>query len=254
MNHQHQTKRARQIQRQGESGNLLFMILLAIVLIGALTAAIQSTGQQEGTHIDRETLIIRASEVQRYASELERAVLFIVQQNGKSEADIRFAHPDANADYGDLSADADPTDQVFHRDGGAATYRTPPADINDGSAWEFYAGTNLPEVGSTKADLVAVLPNVTQAFCEKINELNQQDGDQPEDTGGVAAAGNDPGSCINIGALGRFNDTQQYYDTPSTPNTVDETTFTTVPGTQGCVQCIDIGGAPYHFYHVLYAR
>ncbi len=241
-------------RKHGESGNVLFMVLIAVVLIGALTAAIQMTGRQEGTHIDRETLIIRASEVQRYASELERAVMFIMQQNTKSEVDIRFAHPDANADYGDLSADADPTDQVFHKNGGAANYREPPAGINDGSAWEFYAGTSLPQVGSDKADLVAVLPNVTQAFCQKINELNQQGGAQPEDTGAVAAAGNDPGSCINIGALGRFDNGRQFYDSPSTPNTVDETTFTTMPGTQGCVQCVDMPGAPYHFYHVLYAR
>ncbi|HBR69813.1 MAG TPA: hypothetical protein DEA55_10610, partial [Rhodospirillaceae bacterium] len=213
-------------RKHGESGNVLFMVLIAVVLIGALTAAIQMTGRQEGTHIDRETLIIRASEVQRYASELERAVMFIMQQNTKSEVDIRFAHPDANADYGDLSADADPTDQVFHKNGGAANYREPPAGINDGSAWEFYAGTSLPQVGSDKADLVAVLPNVTQAFCQKINELNQQGGAQPEDTGAVAAAGNDPGSCINIGALGRFDNGRQFYDSPSTPNTVDETTFT----------------------------
>ncbi len=252
MAHHQQTKH----ERQGERGNLLFMILLAVVLIGALTAAIQSTGRPEGANIDRETLVIRASEVQRYASELERAVLFILQQNGKSEVDIRFSHPDAHTDYGDLSADADPSDQVFHRTGGAAKYRAPPADIQTptGGNWEFYAGTHLPEVGSTKADLVAVLPNVTLAFCEKINDLNQQSGDQPEDTGAAAAAGNDPGDCVDAGALGRFDAGRQFYDTPSTPNTVDESTFTTMPGTQGCVQCVNIGGAPYHFYHVLYAR
>ena len=241
-------------KRQGESGNLLFMILIAVVLIGALTAAIQYTGRPEGANIDKETLVIRASEVQRYASELERAVLFIVQQNGKSETDIRFAHPNAPADYGDLSADPDPTDQVFHRNGGAAKYRAPPDDINDGSAWEFYAGTHLPQIGGSKADLIAVLPNVTLEFCRKINDLNQQGGDQPEDTGAVIAAGNNPGSCLNIGALGRFDAARQFYDAPSTPNTVDEGTFTTMPAPQGCVQCVDMAGAPYHFYHVLYAR
>ncbi|GJL85811.1 MAG: hypothetical protein DHS20C02_15860 [Micavibrio sp.] len=250
----HQTKHEPPGDRPGESGNLLFMILIAVVLIGALTAAIQSTGRPEGANIDKETLVIRASEVQRYASELERAVLFIVQQNGRSEVDIRFGHASAHADYGLITDE--PNRQVFHRDGGAAKYRAPPADIQTptGGDWEFYAGTHLPQVGSTKADLVAVLPNVTQGFCEKINELNQQDAAQPEDAGAVAAAGNDPGSCVDVGALGRFDAARQYYDAPSTPNTVDEGTYTTMPGTQGCVQCVDMGGAPYHFYHVLYAR
>ncbi len=242
--------------RPGERGNLLFMILIAVVLIGALTAAIQSTSSPKGAHIDRETLIIRASEVQRYASELERAVLFILQQNGKSESDIRFSHPDAHTDYGDLSADIDPTDQVFHRLGGAAKYRAPPDGIQTATAgaWEFYAGTHLPEVGSTRADLIAVLPNVTQGLCIKINDINEQNTDQPEDTGATAAAGISPGDCLHIGALGRFDGAQQFYDTPSTPNTVDDTTYTTMPGTQGCVQCVDMAGSPYHFYHVLLAR
>lgn len=240
--------------RHGERGNMLFMILIAVVLIGLLTAAIMNSGQPESAHIDNETLIIRTSEVQRYASELERAVLFVIQNN-ISESDIRFAHPDAHSDYGDLSADVDPSDQVFHRFGGAANYRAPPDDINDGSAWEFYGGTHLPGVGSSRADLVAVLPNVKQQFCDKINELAGQTG-TPADTGPAAAAGNDPGDCIHIGALGRFDDGQQFY---TTINTVNEASFEQDPvasaaytAPQACVICaLDSSN---HFYHVLLAR
>ncbi|HOO81509.1 MAG TPA: hypothetical protein PK513_03295 [Alphaproteobacteria bacterium] len=249
-------------QRYSETGNVLFIILLAIVLIGALTAAIQSSNRSEGSNIDAETLVIRASEVQRYASELERAVTFIMQ-NGASESDLRFAHPDAHSDYGDLSADADPSDQVFHVSGGGASYRAAPGGINDGSAWEFYAGTHIPGMGTaSRAELIAVLPNVTQAFCNKINEINDQPlslpnpPGPPEDTGASAASGSDPGACLNIGALGRFNDTRQFY---TTINTVDETTFTqdpntgaAVPAPQACVKCAI--GPTYHFYHVLLAR
>lgn len=248
-----QTRQKNQRARHAEKGNILFMILLAVVLIGLVTIAIQSTNRPEGANIDNEELLIRATEVQRYASELERAVMFILQ-NGKSESDIRFAHPEANSDYGDLSADADPSDQVFHRDGGAATYRAPPEGINDGSAWEFYAGTALPEIGSGRTELVAVLPNVTQQFCEKINSMNGQTADQPEDTGNTAASGANPGSCIAIGALGRFDDSQQFY---TTTNTIDDTTITVNPALQACIQCEMDGGSTsdeYHFYHVLLAR
>lgn len=240
--------------RAKERGNILFMILIAVVLIGLLSAAIMSSNDQQGANIDRESLTIKASEVQRYASELERAVLFIMQNN-LSESDIRFAHPDAHADYGDLSADADTTDQVFARDGGGATYRAPPSGVNDGSAWEFYGGTHLPGVGSSRAELIAVLPNVTDEFCTKINDINNQSA-QPRDTGAVAASGANPGSCLNVGALGRFDAGQQFY---STVNTVDETTFAqdssgaaAKTALQACVRC-DIGPAN-HFYHVLMAR
>lgn len=245
-------------KRPSENGNVLFIILIAIVLIGMLTAAIQTTSRPEGSNIDKETLIIRASEVQRYASELERAVNYIMQ-DGKSESDIQFAHPDAHSDYGDLSADPDPSDQMFHVAGGGANYRAAPAGINDGSAWEFYAGTHLPGMGTdTRAELIAVLPNVTQDFCDKINTLNGQTG-IPADTGGGAASGTtSAGDCLALGALGRFDETvlPGFY---STANTTDETSFTQDPNTgearpapQACVRC-SLGPAN-HFYHVLLVR
>ena len=241
-------------QRKDERGNVLFMILLAVILVGALSAAMMSGGE-EGGNIDDENLVIKASEVQRYVSELERAITFIAQNN-ISESDIRFSHPDAHADYGDLSADTDKTDQVFHKDGGGATYRAPPSGTNDGSAWEFYGGTHMPGVGSSEAELIAVLPNVTAAFCTKINEINNQ-ASAPQDTGTDAASGADPGDCLHIGANGRFDAGQQFYS--SNINTVDETTFAQdTAGTaartalQACATCER--DSARHFYHVLMVR
>lgn len=219
-----------------ESGNVLLIILLAVVLIGALTVAIQGTGQQTG-NIDQESLILKVTEVQRYGSELARGVSFIIR-NGHSEADIRFAHPNAHADYGDLSADADKSDQLFDREGGGALHRAPPSDINDGSAWEFYGHTALPEVGSDAAELIAVLPNITPGFCGKVNEILGYDpATQPDDTG----------TCIYGGASARFDAATQY---DLTPNTVVTGTFTATPSMQGCVQC----GTDYHYFYVLMAR
>ncbi len=236
-----------------ESGNILFMVLIAVVLIGLLTAVMMNTGGGENANIDEETLIIRVSEAQRHASELERAVMFITQ-SGKSEADLRFAHPDAPSTYGDLSADMDPSDQVFSPKGGSAGYKEPPADINDGSRWEFYGGTTIPGVASNRADLVIVLPNVTKQFCDKVNQMSGQD--EPEDTGGSLASGGAAGNCVSMGAAGRFRDTQQFY---ATPNTMDESSFTQDPETNNarpalhaCVHCAADNN--YHYYHVLLAR
>ncbi len=221
---------------ENQNGNILFIILIAIVLIGALSAAIQGTGQHNA-NIDKETLVLRLSETRSYVSELERAVNYIMQ-NGKSESDIRFSHPNANTDYGDLSADPDTTDQVFARDGGAAHYRSPPENINDGSAWEFYANTALPEVGSNEADLIALLPNVTYEFCDLVNK-----------TIGYATIPQDSGTCINSGSSARFNNSTQF---ASSPNTTTESSFSIKPAMQGCVQCTSDDSL--HFFHVLMAR
>ncbi len=221
--------------RASEHGNVLIIILITLALLGALTVAVQGTGSNN--NIDSETLLIRAGEVQRYGSELERGIRYIMQ-NGVSEVDIRFAHPDADSDYGDLSADTDKSDQVFDRRGGGAQYRAPPNGINNDDAWEFYGNTALPDVGSDEPELIAVLPNVTQAFCDRINTMIGYT-DQPEDSS----------TCIHSGASARFDDVTQF---SSSPNTVTDSSFSVKPSMQGCVECTS--ASTYHYYRVLMTR
>lgn len=222
--------------RNGERGNVVFFVLLGIILIALVTAAIRSGGGA-GENIDREQLVIAASTVRQYASELERAVA-IIEQNGISESDIRFAHPEAHSDYGDITSN--PARQVFDRKGGGAQYKKP-SGVNDGSAWEFYGTTTLPEVGSpARGDLIAVLPAVDKKLCEKLNKtIGYDPATQPEDTG----------TCMNGGSSQRFNDSHAFDD--SGPNTVDDATFSRKPSMEGCVRCAD---GKYYYYHVLIAR
>lgn len=242
--------------RPPESGNVIFMILLAVLLIGYLSVAIMNSGNSESANIDDESLAIKVSQIRSYVGELERAIRYI-QQNDIAEDDFRFAAPDAHADYGDLATDPapSPSNQVFHPSGGAASYRAPPSGISDGSAWEFYGGTAIPAVGSDLADLVAVLPNVTQAFCEYINTANSQPAIL-SDTGGSLASGASAGNCVSMGAAGRFDATTQFYSTPNTMDTSsfaqDSTISAVKAAPQGCVLCEADGN--YHFYHVIYAR
>lgn len=233
--------------RQNESGNIMFIILIAIALIGVLTAVISNSGNNDNNGIDNESLVIRVSEVQRYASELERGINYIMQ-NRVSESDIRFAIPTDTTNttgYGDLAADTTPEDQMFHPNGGAANYRDPPNDIQSTvSAWEFYGGTRIPGVGTNRADLIAVLPNVTLQFCNRINEINDQTATPAEN-----GAGN-----INEGASARFGSggTPVTFD-DATPNTLNDATFSRTPALQACVT---VAGSPtqYHFYHVIMPR
>lgn len=229
-----------------QSGNVFFMILAAIVLIGLLTAAIRSVSRPEGAGIDSETLTVDISRVRQYAVELEHGVQRLLE-SGVSESDIRFAHPDASADYGLITAT--PERQLFSPSGGAAEYKTAPSGVT-GRGWEFYGGTALPEVGSDRAELLAVLPDVPAAFCAAINRINGYDtAVQPQDTGGSAAAGSSPGDCLEGGAAVRFRDAQQFYDPPNTP---DPASFTHKPSLEGCALCTLDG--QYHYFHVLLSR
>ena len=129
-----------------QNGNVLIIVLIAIALVAALSAAIQGTSNS-GQHVDRETMLLRASQVRQYTSELERGVYYLMQ-NGISEGDIRFSYPLADSAYGDLDSDADKSDQLFAREGGGAQYQAPPRNVNNGDMWEFFGQTALPGVGS----------------------------------------------------------------------------------------------------------
>lgn len=226
--------------RHTESGNILLYILLGIVLLGLLTVALRNTNNGS-SNIDAEDLVLKAGQVQKYGDDIAAAVRDLLS-NGISEADLRFAHPDAPTEYGTITTD--PTHQVFGKTGGKATYLQPPANVNDGSPWEFFATTRIPQVGSDRAELIAVLPNVTQAFCQTINrQLGFTASSQPTDT----ATGTTP-DCIYGSATDRF--TGSFNDI--SPNELDKTTFSRLPALQACVYCA--ADTSYHYYYVLLAR
>jgi len=225
--------------RDHEKGNVLLYVLIGIVLVGLLTVALRSSGGFK-EDIDTESLVIKSGEVQRYGAELARAVNILLEKK-ISEADIRFAHPDAGAEYGNITTI--PENQVFSSDGGRASYRAPPEGVNNGSAWEFFATSQIPQVGSDKAELIAVLPNVTAAFCAAINgQLGFDPATQPTDDAG----GSPP--CVNGAAIDRFAGT--YED--AAPNPLDDTSFSKLPAYQACVLCSSDGS--YNYFYVLMAR
>ena len=230
--------------KRSQSGNIIFFILLAIFLIGLVTAALRSTGI-ESAAIDREDVTIKVSQVRQNAAEIEHAVN-LVMQNGISENDISFASTDAPSDYGTPNSNSKA--EIFNASGGAARYRPAPPGVNDGSGWEFYGATALPDIGSDKPDLVAVLPNVTKEFCKQVNVINGQYRTVPPATDEEPI---DDGSCVNGGQSLRFGSAVHFVT--SGFNTMDETTFTAKPAGEACVKC-SAGSTSYNYYHVLMGR
>lgn len=223
-----------------QSGSILLYVLLGIVLLGALAVALRNSGGGN-SNIDKEDAILKASQVQSYAKELSDAVNSLLSNN-LSEDELRFAHPDAPVTYGTITTD--PTHQIFAPTGGKVTYRQPPDGVNDGSQWEFFAATDIPQVGSDKSELVAVLPNVTQTFCQAINtQIGFTAASQPTDS----ATGTTP-DCVKGLSIHRFTGT--FND--SSPNVMDSTTFSRLPALQACVYCAS--DSTYNFYYVLLAR
>lgn len=217
-----------------QNGNIIFFILIAVALLGALSFTIMR-GDGGGHKIDRERHLILATEIEQYGAELTQAIR-IALDNNLSEQDLSFAHVNAPSDYGD--AGTDPTNtQIFSLSGGQAEYRTPKTEISSASNWEFYGESAMPQIGSSNADLIAVLPDVTKDFCDAFNKRQGLDitSTYPEDTA----------ACFKAADADRFDGAFN-----ATPNTLDTSTFSLMPTPSACVQC----GSDYHVYMVIYAR
>lgn len=172
-----------------QRGNALWMILLAIALLGGLTAMFARSSSTSDDTGDYERNSIAASEIMRYAKSLEIGVQNLITR-GCSENDISFWN-DSNGDgtengsddYYNANAPSDRSCHVFWPEGAGLTPMTPKADWLDASksalgnygnytyAVAQMAGVNstTDPLVSTDMELVLILPYLKKSTCQGIN-------------------------------------------------------------------------------------
>lgn len=225
-----------------ESGNMLIYILGAILLIGILIVATKGN-YQPGASIDGEKVTLQALQVRRYASEIERGLNFAMQ-NGLVESDIRFAHSKALPAYGTYGTN--PKAEIFHPEGGGVEWRDQPANIQTLSApWVFTGMSHVLNVGTscaqaTCSELLAILPNVSKAFCIQMNNA----------VGIENPSGNPPVE------LNSFNYATPFAGTFTYSTVLDTTGNYTSGRTEGCFEGKggDAVAGRYYYYKVLLVR
>ncbi len=219
-------------------GNVIFIILIAIALTAALTFAVtRLSGGAQNTQ--NEQIGMQVDRVIGFAADVKRAVTS-VYQNGVMESDISFANS-VTTDYG--TPDTNAAHEIFNIAGGGADFITVPTNANNGSNFEFYGFSAAPQVGTSEADLMVVLPNVTESFCRSVNTRVGY-------AAGAAIPVNATGECVNDPTK-RFTGS---FATGSDINTMDgsgATGFKVKPASYGCVAC---AGPVYNFYYVVLER
>ncbi len=157
-------------KRLSEKGNVLFLILIAVMLFGALSFAVSQMLRGGPTDIGKETGALRAGEVVEYARKLREAVQGMRISNDCSDTEISFENS-VVAGYTNLNAPGDNSCHVFDPDGGAMTWVAPAPNVNDGSPWLFTGVVEVKQVGDdTSEELMVMLPGLTQSTCEAVNE------------------------------------------------------------------------------------
>ena len=157
-----------------ESGNVLFLILIAVALFAALSYAVTQSTRSGSGSTEKEGATLNSATLTQHPTALRTAVVRMVL-GGLAAEDIGFDIP-SSANFGDESA----SQQVFHPLGGGAVYQSAPDDaVVSGFSGRWYINYNfeIPEIGQSVADagaagsdLIAFLPGVSQGICSRINE------------------------------------------------------------------------------------
>ncbi|MCK4946318.1 MAG: hypothetical protein KAS59_08665 [Alphaproteobacteria bacterium] len=157
-------------------GNALFLILIVIILFAALSFALTQNFRGIDNTTAEEKARLTATELLQYGNGIRPIIdrmmlLDDVSDINTSGNGILFSATGANADYG--VPGAQPATELFHVAGGRASYQTPAPDTCISScAYEFSGQYTVTGVGiDSNPELVMLVINITQAVCEKTNDL-----------------------------------------------------------------------------------
>ncbi len=224
-------------KRNNERGNVLFIILIAIALFGALSYTIANMMRSGSPQaVSKEQSKIYAAEIIDYGNVIRQATQNMLI-NGCDKEEISFTQNSGDA-Y-EHSPAASTKCKLFETKGGAVNFDPITPDINDGSFYIFTGAHAAENIGSTCtnaacADLLMVLENLKKPVCLAINnrlDISNPGFDAPNDAGGV---------------LTPFNGTFTY------GNVLFDEDAALDGRTAGCFR--DTPGNTYSYFRVLMAR
>ncbi len=234
-----------------QKGNVLFIILIAIVLFAALTYAI-SNSSRGTSNMDRERGTIGATDYMAYGSAMEKTVARMlsndISENGVSFENTIWKLYNASNVIGANAACTTAACKVFDPAGGGLEPKTFTANsVSTPTATDVQSGhgvvysLKVAGVGTTAHDLVLMIAILDQNTCKQIN--NSLGITNPSD---APPADSWAGAVVYTGAYTGPNDaTDSIGDIATGINRK----------TSGCINRTGgYGTSDNYFYQVLYAR
>jgi hypothetical protein len=170
-------------QRNGDAGNVIFIILIAIILLAALTYTVVRSSRSRG-NLSPETVIFSSTSLMRAADDVHNAV----QNLMSGGTDVTLLSFENAAVTGYTNATAAAVNKVFDPAGGALRYPVPEMNWLDTSLsaqtyygqWYFPANLCVASVGSgatscsgdavDNEDIVMILPYIKKDICVYIDQ------------------------------------------------------------------------------------
>jgi len=216
-----------------ETGNAFIVVLLGVVLFAALMFTFSRSARQGGENMGEKQREIAISDILSYAQMMERATNRVMLGGNYSESDIDFDN-DIVAGYTNAACGAQTECKVFDVSGGAVSWQNPPDGFSGGNNWVISGANAVPDIGSdAAADLVLLLPGLSSAACQEINERLDITTALPQDADDISTT-QFTGVFANTERIGLNADLSDQR--------------------AGCIQNTTPNPDEYVFYHVLWER
>lgn len=172
-------------KKVAETGNVLFIILIAVALLAALSFAITQSSQSGGSGtINRERASLIASEILSTSNIIAETVTKL-RLSGCTENQISFDTPKLTG-YSNASAPGDNSCNVFHINGGGLNYQplNPEAANGAFSTWYFTSDFEIQDIGTTDGsddsnELLIYTARINETTCAELNRLTLASSDIP---------------------------------------------------------------------------
>lgn len=156
-----------------QSGNVFFIVMVAVALFAALMFTFSRGARQGGDNLSSKQAEVMAADVLDYVQRVERGVSRVYGR-GFSENAISFQNEYIS---GYENANCTQTRcRVFHKEGGAVAFRPlEPRWTNSATYWNFTGNNPVIGIGTDCADsscseLLMVLEDVPPTLCAALNK------------------------------------------------------------------------------------
>lgn len=170
---------------QRERGNILFLILLAVVLFAALSYAVTQSMRGGGKDATDESLQSQASAILQYLKQIDSGVQRLHLSGGVAYETMSFGYDSRTfggttiTDLGHNSVCTTDACRVFRPAGGGVVVRNfKEYSLKNPIGWDnawydggfvFFGLMQWPGAGTSKSDIVITMPLIPTALCNKIN-------------------------------------------------------------------------------------
>ena len=175
-----------------QSGNVLFIILIAVALFAALSYAVTSSSRSGGTDTSYETAITDAATIKNYVTAIRTAITRITASGLCDVTELSFEAPPfdgTDTDYVNPNSPSDFSCHIFHPDGGYVSYKEPNPEWLAGNTlarWQnqfIYTGADcVPDVGlgasnscwnngtTEDTELLMFIFDINDTLCSELND------------------------------------------------------------------------------------